>query len=264
MSPHKTDAVSFSYDFSKASDRDKLCRANKNSSDDGDRIDITTMIKNSTGRVAYEGAVRLWDDRTGERASFTTSFSFVIERSIDGGGDGMAFFIGASRGLPPDSNSAFLGLFTNNRSAQGTVGVEFDTFWNAAVDWEPQDITTDHVGIDVGNMRNFVNYTKDLANGSLSSGAMEANIVYNASSNLMVVTLQLANGTSVSLQATLDLKDVVGPDAFVGFSAATGGLVESHQLLSWSFSSGTYYSIHFKMFIVLIHVFCYVFILYVY
>jgi hypothetical protein len=67
--------------------------------------------------------VRLWDDLTGERASFNTSFSFVIERSGDAaGGDGMVFFIGASRSLPPDSDGTFLGPFTSNRSSQGTVG----------------------------------------------------------------------------------------------------------------------------------------------
>ncbi|RCV28831.1 hypothetical protein SETIT_5G434300v2 [Setaria italica] len=243
MSPHNTAAVSFSYNFSKASDQEKLWYANGNSSAAGDGISITKVNKWSTGRVAYKEAVRLWDDRTGERASFHTSFSFAIGRSGSGdntGADGMAFFVGPfTPSLPQDSDGAFLGLFAKNKLAQGTVGVEFDTFWNAApADWEPNDITTDHVGIEVGNIWNIINYTKDLANGSLS-GPMEANIAYDAGSKLMVVTLRLANGSSVSVQATLDLKAVagLGPDAAVGFSAATGNLFESHQLLSWSFSS---------------------------
>ncbi|TKW36775.1 hypothetical protein SEVIR_1G004900v4 [Setaria viridis] len=245
MSPHNTAAaVSFSYNFAKASDRDKLWCANDNSSYTGDGISITKMNKWSTGRVAYKEAVRLWDDRTGERASFHTSFSFAIGRSGSGdnntGADGMAFFVGPfPPSLPQDSDGAFLGLFPNNKSAQGTIGVEFDTLWNAApADWEPNDITTDHVGIEVGNIWNIANYTKDLPSGSLS-GPMEANIAYDAGSKLMLVTLRLANGSSVSVQAALDLKDVagLGPDAAVGFSAATGGLFESHQLLSWSFSS---------------------------
>ncbi|CAN6361770.1 unnamed protein product [Urochloa humidicola] len=67
---------------------------------------------------------------------------------------------------------------------------------------------------------------------------MAAGITYDAGSKLMVVTLRLANGTTVNVQAKVDFKDAGLPqDAAVGFSAATGALIESHQLLSWSFSS---------------------------
>ncbi|CAN6352312.1 unnamed protein product [Urochloa humidicola] len=241
MSPHTTVAVSFSYDFSKASDQAQLWYANNgNSSAAGDGISITKMKVWSTGRVAYKEAVRLWDDRTGKVASFHTNFSFAINRrgGSEEGGDGMAFFVGPfPPSLPPDSDGAFLGLFSNLRSRQPTVGVEFDTFWNQWKELDPKDITTDHVGIDVGSI-NSISYTKDLANGSLSAGTMAAGITYDAGSKLMVVTLRLANGTTVSVQAKVDFKDAgLPPDAAVGFSAATGGQIESHQLLSWSFSS---------------------------
>ncbi|CAN6329802.1 unnamed protein product, partial [Urochloa humidicola] len=151
----------------------------------------------------------------------------------------MAFFVGPfPPSLPPDSDGAFLELFMNNGQRQPTVGVEFDTFWNQGMELDPTDITTDHIGIDVGNISNCISYTKDLANGSLSAGTMAAGITYDAGSNLMVVTLRLANGTTVSVQAKVDFRDAGLPrDAAVGFSAATGGLIESHQLLSWSFSS---------------------------
>ncbi|CAN6361769.1 unnamed protein product [Urochloa humidicola] len=241
MSPHTTVAVSFSYDFSKASDQAQLWYANGNSSAAGDGgISITKMKTWSTGRVAYKEAVRLWDDH--KVASFNTNFSFAINRrsSSEGGGDGMAFFVGPfPPSLPPDSDGAFLGLFTRNRQRQPTVGVEFDTFWNQGMELEPTDITTDHIGIDVANISNWrISYTKGLANGSLSAGTMAAGITYDAGSKLMVVTLRLANGTTVNVQAKVDFKDAGLPqDAAVGFSAATGALIESHQLLSWSFSS---------------------------
>ncbi|CAN6348412.1 unnamed protein product [Urochloa humidicola] len=115
MSPHTTVAVSFSYDFSKESDRAQLWCANGNSSAAGDGISITKMKIWSTGRVAYKEAVRLWDDH--KVASFHTNFSFAINRrsGSKGGGDGMAFFVGPfPPSLPPDSDGAFLGLFTNN------------------------------------------------------------------------------------------------------------------------------------------------------
>jgi hypothetical protein len=59
----------------------------------------------------------VWDDRIGRRASFTTDFSFAISgNETHDRGDGMAFFIGPSRlTLTPDSDGAFLGLFSNNK-----------------------------------------------------------------------------------------------------------------------------------------------------
>ncbi|CAO2181881.1 unnamed protein product [Urochloa humidicola] len=245
MSPHTTDAVSFSYDFSKASDQNDLWYdPNGNSSAAGDGISITKMNTWSTGRVAYKEAVRLWDKRTGKVASFHTTFSFAIRRSggSQEGGDGMAFFVGPfPPNTPPDSDGAFLGLFSNSGPPQQpTVGVEFDTFFNkdlvGSIHVDPTDITTDHVGIDVGSIQSK-SYTKNLANGSLSGGTMAAGITYDAGSKPMMVTLRLANGSTVSVQAEVDFKDAgLPPDAAVGFSAATGGLIESHQLLSWSFS----------------------------
>ncbi|OEL28400.1 L-type lectin-domain containing receptor kinase IX.1 [Dichanthelium oligosanthes] len=241
ISPPHTAAVSFSYDFSKASDQDKLWYAS--SSRAGDRINLTKMTPNAIGRVAYSNPVPLWDDRTGKRASFNTSFSFAISGNpgptpTQARGDGMAFFVGPyPPGLPPDSDGAYLGLFSNQKAQPlqpATVGVEFDTYWNQGLD--PWDITTDHIGIDVGSI-NSKSYTKDLANGSLS-GTMAANITYDAGSRLMVVTLRLGNGSTLGVQAIVDFLDAGVPqDAAVGFSAATGGQVESHQLLSWSFSS---------------------------
>lgn len=44
-----------------------------------DRIDLTKATKNSSGRVAYGQPVRLWDNGTGEVASFTSNFTFVIK-----------------------------------------------------------------------------------------------------------------------------------------------------------------------------------------
>jgi hypothetical protein len=56
----------------------------------------------------------------------------------------------------------------------------------------------------------------------------------------MAVTLRTLDGMSYSVEAAVDLRAAGLPqDAAVGFSAATGDLVESHQLLSWSFNSST-------------------------
>ncbi|KAF8648628.1 hypothetical protein HU200_064673 [Digitaria exilis] len=240
-------ALSFSYNFSKPGDLEaaKLTYINVSSSS-GDRVSLTANTTGSTGRVAYPRPVRLWDDRTGRRASFTTNFTFFIgngsvnsSNEINGRGDGMAFFVGPFPAtLPVDSDGAFLGLFSNNTkdpssSAAAAVAVEFDTYKNHGLD--PPNVTADHIGIDVDNITS-ANYTA-LPNLALS-GVMSASIRYDAGSKMMSVSLWLADGSLYTVQARVDLKDALaGPDAAVGFSAATGIRVESHQLLSWSFSS---------------------------
>jgi hypothetical protein len=160
MAPHSA-ALSFSYNFSNPGDLDRANLTYLGDSTAGDGI-INLTITNksgnwSTGGVAYPQPVRLWDHRTGRRASFTTDFSFAISGDLTHDrGDGMAFFIGAFRStVPPDSRGAFLGLISNITPLPlPTVGVEFDTNRSP---WDPQD-AIDHFGIDVNNITSVAVY----------------------------------------------------------------------------------------------------------
>uniref|UniRef100_A0A0E0LTX3 non-specific serine/threonine protein kinase n=1 Tax=Oryza punctata TaxID=4537 RepID=A0A0E0LTX3_ORYPU len=229
--------LSFDYDFA-AVGRD-VAAANLvfmgNASYAGDRINLTRLGTWSTGRVAHRQLVRLWDDGGGSVTSFTTAFSFAIGRNSTGQADGMAFYVGPPADtLPPDMTGGFLGLIPNTGDASPrTVGVEFDTCRNP---WDPQDGVIDHVGIDV----NHIVSQNATALPTLSlAGVMRAEIRYDAASRKMAVNL-MANGSNYGIEATVDLRAAGLPqDAAVGFSAATGVLVESHQLLSWSFNSTT-------------------------
>lgn len=239
MAPH-TIALSFSYDFSNPGDLDRANLTYLGNSTAGDGIiNLTNMNDTwSTGGVAYPQPVRLWDHRTGRRASFTTNFSFAIsgERTYNRA-DGMAFFIGSFRSaVPLDSGGGFLGLISNiTPPPLSTVGVEFDTNRNA---WDPQD-AIDHFGIDVNNITSIVVYKslgQDFPNPL--SGTMSAGVNYDGSSKVLSVSLRLANGDVHDLETSVDLKAAGVPQyATIGFSAATGNHVESHQLLSWSFNS---------------------------
>ncbi|CAN6247000.1 unnamed protein product [Urochloa humidicola] len=234
----QTAAISFQYDFSIPG---VLNRANllylNDSFGDSDKISLTKMSNVSAGRVAYKQPVRLWDCRTGNAASFTTSFSFTIGGNHNNTrGDGMAFFVGPFPPiLPADSLAGFLGLF-NNPAHSGSlpiVAVEFDTFWNPELD--PPGVA-DHVGIDINSIHS-TNYTTDVPNLGLY-GTMSANITYDAGSKMMAVTLRLADGSTHSVQTPVDFRAAGVPqDSAIGFSAATGTFFESHQLLSWSFNS---------------------------
>uniref|UniRef100_A0ACD5Z0J8 Uncharacterized protein n=1 Tax=Avena sativa TaxID=4498 RepID=A0ACD5Z0J8_AVESA len=244
-----TAALSFNYNFAIPADRAQLKLIDVSYAG-VDRIILTDEVSNLTGRVAHPHPVRLWDDRTGRRASFTTTFHFAIHASSNvSRGDGMAFFIGPFPATtpPPRSDGGLLGLFSNpnitgdadSLRPPHTVAVEFDTCWNDG--WDPSDGRGgDHIGIDVNGIRS--NRTRNLPPLSLN-GTMWANITYDAESKVMKATLRTSHAESSSttykLSAKMDLKDDAGlvQDAAVGFSAATGLLSESHHLLAWSFHS---------------------------
>lgn len=213
----------------------------------GNCLDSANVVNNSA-RVVYAQPVRMWDGFTGKRASFNTSFSFAMGGGVKNPnnntqiqGPGIAFFIGPfPTSLPPNSGGRLMGLFSDDSSSSssrpGTVGVEFDTHWDSGYD--PDDVAgADHVGIDVNQMWSG-SYTRDLAKGDLFAGTVAADVSYDAGSNLMVVTVRLANGSSTSISELVILKHEVPQHAAVGFSAAKGtDLHFSPILISWSFSS---------------------------
>ncbi|KAI3497422.1 hypothetical protein L1887_40019 [Cichorium endivia] len=108
------------------------------------------------GRAIYFSPFHLWNKTSGELASFSTSFSFVIDSNFSTQyGDGLTFFLaeskyqingGGAMGLPFD-------IATNLMISQ-FVAVEFYTFPNG---WDPVDSNTrapigDHVGINVNSL----------------------------------------------------------------------------------------------------------------
>ncbi|CAL5081004.1 unnamed protein product [Urochloa decumbens] len=199
----------------------------------------------SVGRVAYAHPVPLRDNATGQVASFTTAFSFVINiTDMNNKGDGMAFFLGHYPStLPPNSEGGALGLCTGvycvNRTAAGQdrfVAVEFDTFNDS---WDPNR-TYDHMGINVNSIVSVATIT--LPSFSLN-GQMSSRVDYNGSTGVMDVELRFdrspkfGDATPVfNVSAKVDLRTALPEQVAIGFSAATGSSIELHQLLSWSFS----------------------------
>lgn len=207
--PLEATTLSFWYDFSTPGVVDRADLIYKNDSwGASDRVMLTKVTNGSVGRVAYAQPARLWDGRTGEVASFATSFSFAIDGNHNSNrGDGIAFFVGPfPPTVPPKSNAGYLGLYSNqNLSLSGsgspsTVAVEFDTYWNQ--DLDPPGVT-DHVGINVNSIHS-ANYTTDVPDLGIY-GTMSANIAYNAGSRMMAVSLRLADGSTHEVQMLVDI-----------------------------------------------------------
>ena len=206
-------------------------------------------IGGSRGRASYGAEpVCLWDGDTGEVASCTTSFSFVISPQpplgINNKGTGAAFFLTAyPSSLPAESAAYNMGLTNQAPDAVAAgdarfVAVEFDTFNDTAA-LDP-DKTYDHVGIDVNSIRSVG--TLSLDSFSLV-GNLTAEITYDNVSSVLALKLWLSTGDgtdglpSYDLSHKVDLKSALPENVSVGFSGSTSTSIELHQLRSWYFSS---------------------------
>ncbi|XP_076928038.1 L-type lectin-domain containing receptor kinase IX.1-like [Bidens hawaiensis] len=132
--------------------------------DDG--IQLTQGSVWLAGRATYIELLHLWDKESNDLASFSTSFTFVIDSYPNNNyADGLTFFLaqnnswinaGGYLGLPIDS--------ATKKSVHRFAAVEFDTF--GGNDWDPKDPDTnnpidDHVA-STGNQfekHNIISWT---------------------------------------------------------------------------------------------------------
>ncbi|KAA0042952.1 hypothetical protein IC582_025326 [Cucumis melo] len=190
------------------------------------------------GRAIYKDPIQIWDSETAKLTDFTTHFTFTIDTQKNTKyGQGFAFFLAPSGfQIPPNSAGGFLGLYNKTYSNSVTnqiVHVEFDTGSN---DWDPP---YEHVGINI----NSVTSSNDTRwNVSLHSGDLaDVWISYNSTIKILSVSwLYLKTSTlleNTTLSYPIDLMTVLPQQATVGFSAATGALLERHAVSSWEFNS---------------------------
>ena len=201
-------------------------------------------IANSAGRASYAAPVRLWDAKTGKLAGFTTTFSFVVAPNGPGlFGDGISFFIAPFlSNMPKNSSGGFLGLFNADTALNAyknrIVAVEFDSF--SGNPWDPD---TSHIGIDVNSIASAK--TAQWQTGNAENGfTAVATVNYEPVSKTLNVLVRYpgsrVSGTSSSLSYVIDLRTVLPQWVRVGFSGATGQLVEVHKILDWTFTSSFY------------------------
>ncbi|CAI8588134.1 unnamed protein product [Vicia faba] len=197
----------------------------------------------SFGLSAFSQVVRLSDKTDGKVADFTTEFSFVVDpKGSQLHGDGFTFFI-ASLGYEfPDNSSSeggFLGLFDKetafNASLNSIVAVEFDSFTN---EWDPPQHSP-HIGIDINTIESSITVPWPIdrqPQGSIG----KAHISYNSATQELRAAVTYPNSpveVGVAVSYLVDFAAVLSDWVLVGFSGATGELAETHDILSWSFSS---------------------------
>ena len=187
-------------------------------------VRLTDAVSDEAGSVFSSQRVRLSADR-----SFSAFFSLRIHSDHpSNSADGMMWVLqgGTTTPLVPGGGLGFLGNGGNGLGK--SLGIEFDTFQNA---WDPN---SNHVGLDLnGNQQSVVTATPP-GNASLNGDPWNVWVDYEGLAK--VLQLRMSQTTTrpatPTLSYSIDLATVIPQDVCSGFTAATGGLSEVHDLQS--------------------------------
>ncbi|KAK1430304.1 hypothetical protein QVD17_12951 [Tagetes erecta] len=209
-----------------------------------DGIQVTAQKPTLAGRATYTKFLHLWDKNSTDLASFSTSFTFVIDSYPNTNyADGLTFFLAKNNSVIKGRGS--LGLpfsYSTNTSLYPFVAVEFDTF--GLNEWDPKDSETnkfinDHVGININSITSVVcrNWFSNITHGK----ECRALISYSSDSKKLSVSFTSFKDNDplweTGLDYTIDLRDVLPEWVSFGFSASTGDSYAKHIVRSWTFNS---------------------------
>lgn len=116
------------------------------------------------------------------------------------------------------------------------VAIELDTFMNHEFD----DPDGNHIAIDTTSIMNpVVSKSLNSTGIDLKSGRdIKFIIDYDGWNQILQVSVGYSKNPTVSfLNQSIDMSKMVPNYVYVGFTASTGTLLESHQVLDWVFTS---------------------------
>ncbi len=166
--------------------------------------------------------------------SFNTQFQFVLDgQAGTNGADGFTFTLQNS---PEGARTlGAVGSYLGIGGVPNSLSVKFDTYKNVG------DVAENTVSI----VRNGDVYAPvaiqavpfDLNNGASYTAWVE----YDGLTNELTVFLSdgTAQPPTAILSTTIDLLDIVGNQAFIGFTAAAGGIANRQTITSWQFQTDT-------------------------
>lgn len=167
-------------------------------------------------------------------------------------GHGIVFLFVPYQGIQSakeGQNLGFLNRANNGNSSNHVFGVEFDVFQNE----EFNDTNDNHVGIDLNSLTSEHSRAAGYYKGSGDDEKSFEELKLNNGKNYQVwidyadfrinVTMALAGEKRPirpMLNVPVNLSQVFEDEMYVGFTAATGQLVEAHRILGWSFSNSNF------------------------
>ncbi|MBD1999373.1 PEP-CTERM sorting domain-containing protein [Leptolyngbya sp. FACHB-541] len=228
-----TSAEAVTFDLSDFSDTSSLT-FNGSATVVDNVLQLTPELQSQRGSAFLSNPFSITAD-----TSFSTRFDFSITGEGDdnfGSGDGFTFMV---HNDPRGSNA--LGVGGGGLGYSGispSVAVEFDTYVNSAVG-DPGSVhgssSNDHVGINTnGSVRSLNLITLPESFNFDQAGTFTANINYNGLTNLLDIIIANDEAPLQQLSSTIDLFDLVGSQAYFGFSAGTGSATNTHSILNWT------------------------------
>ncbi|XP_059658662.1 L-type lectin-domain containing receptor kinase VII.1-like [Cornus florida] len=221
-------------------------------------LSLTNGVFFSLGRALYPHPIPTRLRNSSHLLPFSTSFIFTFDpspyRSGGLGGHGFAFIFVPTTGIEGTSSSQNLGLlnFTNNGDPDNHLfAVEFDVFRNEEFD----DISDNHVGVDVNSLKSIAAHeagfwswdsdgdgNPDFRRLKLNNGAKYQVWIdyFDSHVNVTMGWAGIGKPKKPLINVSIDLSDVFLDQMYVGFTAATGRLVENYMILSWSFSNSNF------------------------
>ncbi|CAA7050153.1 unnamed protein product [Microthlaspi erraticum] len=211
-------------------------------------LTLTNQTARSIGRGLFPSRISVSSSSSASPLPFATSFIFSIapyKNMLPG--HGFAFVFLPSSATSAASSAQHLGIvnFTNNGDPNNRIfAVEFDVFANQ----EFNDINDNHVGVDVNSLTSVSSAVAGFWQGErfkelrLNNGDnYQTWIEFNVSAiNVTMARAGSRKPVRPLISIPLNLTGVLVDDMFVGFTAATGQLVQSHRILSWSFSNSNF------------------------
>ncbi|XP_021769327.1 L-type lectin-domain containing receptor kinase IX.1-like [Chenopodium quinoa] len=194
----------------------------------------STSDFNSIGRVLYKAPVLVWP------ASFCTSFSFKIFSRFDQlfSGDGMTFVMAQdNQPSPIQSFGSYLGLqdsLLSGHSKFQQLAIEFDTFKN---EWDPDG---NHIGINtISVMDSLVAKSLNSSKIYLKSGKqIRVKIEYDGWKKMLQIFVGYEGSPLKSfINYKIKVSKKIPSQVYLGFTASTGTLTETHQIHDWIFTS---------------------------
>ncbi|KAE9599875.1 hypothetical protein Lal_00046345 [Lupinus albus] len=215
-------------------------------------LTLTNQSFFSTGRAFYPHKIQTKSSNSSNLLPFATSFIFSIAKikNFVITGHGFAFIFTPSRGVNGTRPAEYLGLF--NRTNQGNphnhvFGVEFDSIRNE----EFSDINGNHVGVNINSLSSSTSCEAGYWGGKDDKEFKVLKI--NSGQNYQVwiefmdsrlnVTMARAGQKKPNvplISNNINLSEVLLGETYVGFSAATGKILDSTKILAWSFSNSNF------------------------
>ena len=220
-----TEPPTFSFD--NFSDTSNL-KLNGNATKFGNKLRLTPPENHLAGSAFYNKLIEIDAD-----TSFHTNFQFQLsEGGNANGADGFTFTL-QNTPLGLDALGDFgVGLGYTGIGTE-SIAVEFDTFQNSF------DPNNNHVSIlqngDATEALSTATPSFDLNSGEI----LNAWIDYDGANDLLSVFVSDTTDKpeTALLSETLNIQLSLGSQAFVGFTAGTGGLNNAHDILSWDFTT---------------------------